>query len=167
MTKLASIATRSTATQTQNSVTDGRSLLQWRSTQGKYWLELQRLQHSIQRTLEQTRDPSRKLPALSPTVVLEQQRDRIRFICLDMHSLNKSCCVEKATSSAELAPRRPAVRLRALVQHHHQVALPLQNGRSHGLQRNGHAEHNEEGGGLRNEPAVTQLRSHLRSTKST
>ena len=55
MTKLASIATRSTATQTTNSVTDGSSLQQWRSIQGKYWLELQRLQHSIQQILEQTR----------------------------------------------------------------------------------------------------------------
>ena len=45
LTKLASIATRSTANQTTNSVTDRSSLQQWRSVQGKYWLELQRLQH--------------------------------------------------------------------------------------------------------------------------
>ena len=30
---------------------------------GKYWLELQRLHRSIQRTLDQIRDPSRRLPA--------------------------------------------------------------------------------------------------------
>ena len=35
MTKLASIATRSTATQKTNYLSDG----QWRSIQGKYWLE--------------------------------------------------------------------------------------------------------------------------------
>ena len=44
-----SAATRSTATQTPNSVTDGRSLQQSRSTQGKYWLELQRLLYSIRK----------------------------------------------------------------------------------------------------------------------
>ena len=113
---LASTATRSTATWTLNSVTDGRSVQQWLSTQGKYWLELQRLQHSIQQTLEQTRDPSRKLPARPPTVVLEQLRDRIRSNSLDMHALNRSCCVDMETSSVQLAPRRPAVRLRAPVQ---------------------------------------------------
>ena len=83
---------------------------------GKYWLELQRLQHSIQQTLEQTRDPSRKFR--SPTVVLEQLRDRIRSVSLDMHAFNRSCCVETATSSAQLAPRRPAVRLHAPEQRH-------------------------------------------------
>ena len=70
-TKLASIATRSTVAQTANPVSDGSSLLQrltstatkltetsdpvadgrslqqWPSIQGKYWLELQRVQHSI------------------------------------------------------------------------------------------------------------------------
>ena len=69
MTKLASIATRSAATETTNSITDGSSLQQWRSIQGKHWLELQRLQHSIQQTLEQTGDPTRKLPARPPTFV--------------------------------------------------------------------------------------------------
>ena len=54
-----SASTSSTATQTPNSVTDGRLVQWWRSTQSEYWLELQRLQRSIQHTLEQTRDPSR------------------------------------------------------------------------------------------------------------
>ena len=113
MTKLASIATRSTATQTTHSVTDGSSLQQWRSTQGKYWLELRGLQHSIQQILTQTRNPSRKLPARTPTAVLEQRRDRIRSISLDMNAFSKSCSVEMATSSA------PQSRLRAPVQRHH------------------------------------------------
>ena len=36
-----------------------------------------------------------------------------------MNALNKSCSVEMTTSSTPLSPRRPAVRLRALVQRHH------------------------------------------------
>ena len=89
MTKLASIATRSTANQTPNSVTDGRSLQQWRSTQ-------ENTGSSFRVFSEQTCDPSRKLPSRSPTVVLEQLRDRIRSISADMHALNKSCSVELA-----------------------------------------------------------------------
>ena len=46
---LTSMATKSTATQTADPVEDGRSLQHWRSIQWKYWLELQRgVQHSIQ-----------------------------------------------------------------------------------------------------------------------
>ena len=84
-----------------NSATDGSSLQQWCSIQGKYWLELQRLQHSIQQILEQTRDTSRKLPARTPTAALEQLRDRIRSIFLDMNAFNKSCSVEMATGSRQ------------------------------------------------------------------
>ena len=49
---------------------------------------------------------------------LEPQRDRIRSVSLDMHVLKRSSCVDMATSSAQLSPRIPAVRLRALVQRH-------------------------------------------------
>ena len=103
---LATAATQSTATQTPAPETDERSLQQWRSAQGKYWLELERLQHSIQQTLEQSRDPGRKARARSPTAVLEQLLDRIRGISQDMHALNRSCCVEMATSSAPSAARK-------------------------------------------------------------
>ena len=105
MTKLASIATRSTATQTTHSVTDGRSLQQSRSIQGKYWLDLQRLQHSVQQIFQRTREPSRKLPARSPTAVLEQLRDRIRSISLDMDALDKSCSVETEIQQPSKKPR--------------------------------------------------------------
>ena len=105
MTKLASIATRSTATQTTNSVTDGSSLQQSRSIQGKYWLDLQRLQHSIQQIFQRTREPSRKLPARSPTAVLEQLRDRIRSISLDMNAHDKSCSVETEIQQPSKEPR--------------------------------------------------------------
>ena len=155
MTKLASIATRSTATQTTNSVTDWSSLQLWRSIQGDYWLELQRPQHFIQQILEQSRDSSRNLPDRTPTGVLEQQRDRIRRISLDMNALNKSCSVEMATCSAPLSPRRPAFRLRALCSATIMVARPPQKGGSNKLLRKGRAEISEEGGGLRKEPAVT------------
>ena len=88
-------------------VADERSLQQWRSIQRKYWLELQRLQHSIQQTLEQSRDPGWKAGARSPTAVLERLLDLIRSsISQDMHALNRSCCVEMASSSALSAARR-------------------------------------------------------------
>ena len=60
-------ATTSTATQTSGVEVGGRSLQQWRSTQGKYWLELRKVQHSTQQTLEQYRDPIRRSRARSPT----------------------------------------------------------------------------------------------------
>ena len=44
---------------------------------------------------------------------MEQLRDRIRHISQDMHVINRSCCVEMATSSVPQASRRAAVRLRA------------------------------------------------------
>ena len=154
---LTSTATKSTATQTSDPVAGGRSLLQWRSTQGKYWLELKRVQHCIQQTLGQSRDPSRRLTARSPTAVLEQLRNHILHISHDMHAFNRSCCVEMATSSAPSASRRAAVRLRAS-----QTRLPR-------LRRKGGAGHSGGGGGggLRSGPAATQLRSHLGPTKST
>ena len=110
---LTSTATKSRVTETSNPAADGRSLQQWRSIQGKYWLELQRVQHSIQQTLEHSRDPSRRPTACSPIAVLEQLRDRIRSVSQDMHALNRSVCVEMATSSAPQASGRAAVRLRA------------------------------------------------------
>ena len=57
--------------------------------------------------------PSRKVSARTPTAVLE-----IKSIPLDMKAFNKSCSVEAATRSALPSPRRPAVRLCALVQRH-------------------------------------------------
>ena len=57
----------------------------------KYWMELQRLQRRIQRTLDQIHDPSRQLPARTPTAILEQLRDRIQAVALDMSALNQSC----------------------------------------------------------------------------
>ena len=89
------------------------ALHQWRATEGEYWLELPRLQQRIQRTLDQIRDPSRQLPARTPTPILEQLRDRIVAIALDMNALNQSCSVESATSRAPQLPPRPAVRRRA------------------------------------------------------
>ena len=71
------------------------------------------MQHSIQRTLGQSRDPVRRTRACSPTVVLEQLLDRIRSISQDTHALNRSCGVEMATSSTPSAARKAAVRLRA------------------------------------------------------
>ena len=100
------------------------------------------------RTLEQTRDPTRKLPARTPTVVREQQRDRIRSISLDMNALNRSCSVEMATSSARLSLRRPAVRLRAPVQRRRHGGPAPQQGGSNEPQRKGRAETSGEGGGL-------------------
>ena len=44
---------------------DGRSLQQWRSIQVSHWLALQKVQHSIQQTLEQSRDPGRRRPCWS------------------------------------------------------------------------------------------------------
>ena len=38
---------------------DGRSLHQWRSIQGQYWLELQKVQHNIQSALNKRRDSGR------------------------------------------------------------------------------------------------------------
>ena len=88
-TKLALIASISTVTQT---------------TQGKYWLELQRLQHRIQQIIVQTRDPRRKLPARTPIAVLEQLRDRIKCISFNMNALDTSCSVEAATGFALPSP---------------------------------------------------------------
>ena len=65
-------ATKSAATQSADPRVDGQSLQHWPSTQEKYWLEPQKVQHSIQGTLEQSRDPGRRPRARSPTAMLEQ-----------------------------------------------------------------------------------------------
>ena len=109
ITKLASIATRSTAAQTMNPVSDGSSLLHRLTSTATKSTATQtsnsvlagsgaplkgntgwnsKVQHSIQQTLEPSRDPSRRSTARSPTAVLEQLRDRIRSISQDMHALN-------------------------------------------------------------------------------
>ena len=54
------------------------------------WRELQRLQRRIQRTLDQMRDPSRQLPARTPTAILEQLRDRIKAIALDESNTSRA-----------------------------------------------------------------------------
>ena len=118
----------------------------------QYGLKLRRLQHSVQHTFEQTRDPSRKSTAWYPTAALEQSRERIRSISQDVHALNKRCCVEMATSSAQLAPRRSAVRLRAPER---RMTRTTQKRRRRKPRRR------------RNEPVATQLRSQFQSTKST
>ena len=69
--------------QTSDPGADGRSLQQWRSIKEKYWLELQKVQHSIQ-----CRDPGRKPRACSPTAMLKQMKERIRNIFQDMHILS-------------------------------------------------------------------------------
>ena len=76
-TKLASIAsrstaaqtstvTKSTATETSDPAADGRSLQQWALHSREVLAELHKMQHSIQQTLEQSPDPSRRPTARSP-----------------------------------------------------------------------------------------------------
>ena len=137
ITVLASIATRSTAAQTVDSVSDGSFLLHSTATKS---------------TPTQTSDPGAdgvlacsnrapfkgntgwcskgcstvsSRPLSSPRTrvgrqeltprpsVLEQLRDRSRSISQDMRALNRICCVEMATSTAPKASRRVAVRPRA------------------------------------------------------
>ena len=57
---------------------------QWRGIQGKYLLGLHKLQHSIQRTLEQIRDPRRPLPARTPTTAHDQPTKRTKITTDDM-----------------------------------------------------------------------------------
>ena len=64
-------------------------------------------------------DASRKLPDQNPIAVLEQLRDRIKPISLNMNAMNKSCSAEAATGFALPSPDRPAVRLRARAHRHH------------------------------------------------
>ena len=103
---LTSTATRSAATQTPNSVADGRPLQQWRSTQGKYWL----VQHSTQQTLEQSRDLSRRSTARSWNSYGTTSAPSPKT-CTPTTGV--ACCVEMVTSSAQQAPRRSAPRLLA------------------------------------------------------
>ena len=97
----------STATQTSEHGVDGRSLQQWRSSQEKCWLKLQKVQHSIRQTLEQCRDVGRKPRARPPTAMLEQMKDRVRSISQDTHLLSRSCGEEMVRYSLTRA-RRPA-----------------------------------------------------------
>ena len=95
--------TTSTTTTAATQTSAPEALQQWCSIQQKYWMELQRLQRRIQRTLDQIRGPSRQLPSGTPTGILEELRDRIQAIALDMSALNQSCNVESNT------PRAPKV----------------------------------------------------------
>ena len=93
-TKTSTIATTtSTATQTYTISTTTsmatqtsapETFQQWRGIQGKYPLELHKLQHIIQRTPDQFRDPRQPLPTGTQTSVLEQLRKRIKIITDDM-----------------------------------------------------------------------------------
>ena len=62
-----------------------------------------RLQRRMQRTLDQIRHPS-----WHPTAILEQLRDRIKAIALDMTAFNQRCIVESNTPRASQGPPRPA-----------------------------------------------------------
>ena len=70
-------------------------------------MELQRLQRRIQRAPDQIRDPSRQLPSRDPSGILEQLRDRIQAIALDMSALNQSCNVD--ASQTRRLPTSPNV----------------------------------------------------------
>ena len=75
---------------------------------------LHKLQHDIQRTLDQIRDPHQPLPARTPTSVLEQPRNPIKIITGDMTSIARSCCVEMAAGSVlPSSPERRVVQLYA------------------------------------------------------
>ena len=99
----------STATQTLD---DGRLLHQWRSIQGQYLVELQKVQHNVQYALNKQRDSGRSSGSHSPTAMLEQMRKRLRNIAQDMYILNRSCGEEIVRSSlacARQAARPPEV----------------------------------------------------------
>ena len=113
----------------------------------------------------QTRDPNRKLPDRAPTAALNELRDRIKSVSLDIDALSKSCSVEAATGFAFPSPGRPAVRLRAPAPRHHYGGLVSTEKRRHCTA--GHAGTNGEAGNLGREPGVTLSKSHRRSTKST
>ena len=95
-------AVTSTVTQTMD---DGRSLHQWRSIQEQCWVELQKVPHTIQSTLNKHRDPGRTPSAHSPTAMSEQMKERIHTIAQDMHILNRSCGEELVRSSMTRARR--------------------------------------------------------------
>ena len=65
----------------------------------QHWVELHNVQHSIQSTLDKRRDPGRTPSAHSPTVMLEQMKERIHNIAQDMQILNRSCGEELVRSS--------------------------------------------------------------------
>ena len=92
--------TTSTTTTAATQTSAPAALQQWRATQRRFWLELQRLQHGTQRTLDQIRDPCPQLPARTPTAILEQLRDRI---ALDMNALNQSCVESAACRRAPVS----------------------------------------------------------------
>ena len=139
MTKLATIATRSTATRTAIFRSDRSSMQQWRSIQGKYWLELQRLQHSIQPHPSAGPSSSGTAPGLSPL-----------------------CKVEMATSSTPISPHRHAFRLRAPVQRRTSPAKQRQRTTRKRTRRNQRRTRNEESSSL---DAVDMRRKRPRSYK--
>ena len=95
---------------------DGRSLHQWRSIQGQYWLELQKVQHNIQSALNKRRDSGRSSGSHShsPTAMLEQMQERLHNIAQDLYILNRSCGEEIVRSSLARARKAaPKKRRRA------------------------------------------------------
>ena len=82
---LTSATVTSTATQTLD---DGRSPHHWRSIQRQYWLELQKVQHNIQSALNKRRDSGRSSSSHSPTAMLEQVKERLHNIAHYMYILN-------------------------------------------------------------------------------
>ena len=122
VTKLSAIAACSVAVQRRalpvglGTMDDGRSLRRWRSVQGQYWVELQKVQHNIQHTLNKRRDSGRPPSAHSPTVMLEQMKERIHNIAEDMKILRtgaagKSQCVPPLRGRGR--PRPPKKKRRA------------------------------------------------------
>ena len=90
------LTTSTTTAATQTSAPE--ALQQWCSIQHKILDGT--LETRLQRTLDQIRDPSRQLPSRTPTAVLEQLRDRIQAIALDMSALNQSCNMDSNTPRA-------------------------------------------------------------------
>ena len=111
--------TRSADTQTTDFTTHKGSLQRWRSIEGKYWLELQRCQHRVKQIIVQTRDPNGKLPDRAPIAALEELRDRIKSISLNMNSLKQKLQCGSGSWLRPQSPSRPAGRLRAPTDHHH------------------------------------------------
>ena len=71
----------------------GRSLHPFGPIQEQYWLELQKVQHSIQSALNKRRDSGRSSGSHthSPTAMLEQMQERLHSIAQDVNTLNSSC----------------------------------------------------------------------------
>ena len=74
---------------------------------GAVWLELQKVQHSIQSAFNKRRDSGRPSGSHThpPTAMLEQLQERLHSIAQDMYILNRSCAEEIVRSSLVRARR--------------------------------------------------------------